>query len=329
MRIGLGASFITHVALIGFGLVSLSNAKPHRPEIIESISIDLIPIEDITNIRVGTEQSEIIEAEVPSPINSPEVATLGERAGNTEQDQPNPKDAEIESPAPAIQTAPAPQAEPADEPIKQDEPEPTVETEPEPPQQDIDPELATQAQPDSEPQQIIPTPIIRTASLDQKRAEFKKQQEQEQREKQELAKKQKEEAQEADKVADIINKEESRGATTGTGGQASIGRPTGQAARLSRSEKDALAAAMRKCWNPPISALSEEGLTIRLLVDLKKDGSVSGTPKILSQISTSIEKSTARAAQRAVLRCSPYKLSAQKYDDWKQVDVTFDPRDIQ
>ncbi len=295
------------------------------PEEIQSISIDLIPIEEFSNIRVGTEQSEVIETEVPSPVETPEVATLGERAGSTEQDQPKPEETLIETPAPTIQSAPKPEARPEPEP--EPEPEPLVEPKPEP--TNPDPILAIKPEQNSEPQQIVPQPIMRTASLEQKREQYKKQQQEEAKhKKQELEKQRQEEAREADRVADIINSEQSRGATTGVGGQASAGRPTGQAARLTRSEKDALASAMRKCWNPPISALSQEGLTIRLMVNLNRDGSVLGTPKILSQISSNIEKTTARAAVRAVLRCSPYRLSAQKYDDWKQVDVTFDPRDM-
>ncbi len=331
MRVGLAASFLAHSALIALGLFSLSSAKPHRPDPIESITIDIVPIEEFTNIRVGSERSEIIETPTPSPVDSDEVATLGERTGSTQEDQPNPQETDIVTPAPTIQTAPAPETIEIDEPKEENNPAPkpeqVVEKPPEPeptpmPEEKPEPVLSTQEETDK-PEQIVPKPVLRTASIDKKRQQY---QERLAKEKQ---KKQKEkEAREATKISDIINAEESRGATTGTGGQASAGKPTGQAARLTRSERDALAAAMRKCWNPPLSALSQDGLTVRLLVNLNKDGSVAGTPRILSQISSSIESATARAAQRAVVRCSPYKLSPSKYDDWKQVDVTFDPRDL-
>ena len=31
---------------------------------------------------------------------------------------------------------------------------------------------------------------------------------------------------------------------------------------------------------------------------------------------------------RAVRRCQPYNLPADKYDAWKEVKVTFDPKDM-
>jgi colicin import membrane protein len=31
---------------------------------------------------------------------------------------------------------------------------------------------------------------------------------------------------------------------------------------------------------------------------------------------------------RAVRRCAPYNLSAEKYDSWQEIVVTFDPREM-
>ena len=36
----------------------------------------------------------------------------------------------------------------------------------------------------------------------------------------------------------------------------------------------------------------------------------------------------ADAARRAVIQCQPYKLPPQKYEVWKDVQVTFDPREL-
>tara|TARA_R100000365_G_C2739906_1_gene68648 strand:- start:1243 stop:1737 length:495 start_codon:yes stop_codon:yes gene_type:complete len=132
----------------------------------------------------------------------------------------------------------------------------------------------------------------------------------------------------ADRIGDLINEETSRGATTGEGGQSSLGAPSGQSATLTQSEQSALAAAMRRCWTPPPGALSVPGLTVRVLVTFNRDGSVSAT-EIRSALTDDLMRSTAFAAQRAVERCGPYTmLPAEKYDSWRQVDVTFDPRDL-
>ncbi len=344
MRAGLTASAVLHVALIVVGVVGLHGGQPLEPEEIESIAIDLVPVEAFSNIRAGTLESDVIETDAPSVVDTPEPAQLAERTGNTEEDQPKPEVADTPTPAPTVQTAPEPAARVEPEPEPQPEPEPVVIPEPQPepepaaapepapvePQPVLpDPVLAATPDVSAEPKEAVPQPVIKTASIDQKRAEFKRKQEEEAKQRAaERAKEQAEKAKEADRISDIINAEDSRGGTTGTGGQATAGKPTGQASRLTQSERDALAAQMRKCWNPPLAALSEPGLTVRLIVDLNRDGSVAGTPRILSQITSPLVQTTAMAAQRAVMRCGPYRLAADKYDEWNQVDVTFDPRDL-
>ena len=96
-----------------------------------------------------------------------------------------------------------------------------------------------------------------------------------------LRRKRRKETKPADQVAELINTEASRGTTTGSGGQAAAGKTTGQAARLTQSELGALIAQMRKCWNPTLNERNE-GVVIRLLVAMNTDGSVAGTPQILT-----------------------------------------------
>jgi hypothetical protein len=36
----------------------------------------------------------------------------------------------------------------------------------------------------------------------------------------------------------------------------------------------------------------------------------------------------AESARRAVLRCAPYSLPAEKYDAWREVIINFDPREL-
>ncbi len=49
-------------------------------------------------------------------------------------------------------------------------------------------------------------------------------------------------------------------------------------------------------------------------------------PEILSGGGSSMaERVASEAAVRAVRRCAPYNLPAEKYDTWAQVTVNFDP----
>jgi hypothetical protein len=85
---------------------------------------------------------------------------------------------------------------------------------------------------------------------------------------------------------------------------------------------DGLVAQMKQCWSAPVGA-QEAGVQVNLRVNLNQDGTVSGSPTVTSQAATPLEDAAGRAAVRAVLRCGPYKLAAEKYNDWSQIDVTF------
>src|SRR6185369_12009557 len=62
----------------------------------------------------------------------------------------------------------------------------------------------------------------------------------------------------ADDISNIINSEDTRGATTDNGGTPNLGKANGRSATLSNSEMGALIAAMRDCINVPLGA-AEEG----------------------------------------------------------------------
>lgn len=353
MRAGLVVSSIAHAALITLIVVGVGMTTPLEPTPVESIAVDLVSIEEFTNIRAGSLKSEIVETETPSVVEDDTPAELAQPTGNTERDQPIPEDSPNPTPAPTQQTAPepVPEPEPVEEPEPEPEPapqpvepmprpEPVPEPEPEPEPVQEPPPLAT-PEVTPEPAEVAPRPVTRTAALDQKRADFKKQQEAEKKRKEEETRKKKEEearlkeakrkadeaARPADNISDIINAEESRGATTGEGGTPTLGKPTGQAARLSQSETDALIAQMRGCWNL-LPAEIDSGLSVRLLVELNPDGSVAGLPRVLEQDGSAVGISIARQAVNAVRKCGPYRLAAEKYEAWRQVDVTFRASDL-
>ena len=78
-----------HVLLLVLGLVNLGLTEPLRPTV-QSIAVDLVPIEEFSNIRLGQLDSEVVETETPSAVESEEPAELAQPTGNTEQDQVTP-----------------------------------------------------------------------------------------------------------------------------------------------------------------------------------------------------------------------------------------------
>jgi colicin import membrane protein len=123
-------------------------------------------------------------------------------------------------------------------------------------------------------------------------------------------------------VAALINSETSRGATTGAGGQPTLGKNTGRSATLTQSQLDGLVAQIKGCMNIPAGA-AEAGITAQLMFSIDAGGNVKTTPQIVSNAGTTLERALASAAQRAVMRCGPYQMAVNQ-----DVKATFDPREL-
>ena len=117
-------------------------------------------------------------------------------------------------------------------------------------------------------------------------------------------------------------------AALGQVGASDNGAPSGPP--LTTGEKDALRIAVQNCWN--VGSLSSEALrtTVVVAVSLSEDGRpVTGSIEMLSATGGSGEaaKQAYEAARRAVIRCGAngFKLPAEKYDHWRDIEMTFNP----
>ena len=98
------------------------------------------------------------------------------------------------------------------------------------------------------------------------------------------------------------------------------------------SERDAVRREIEKCWNVPAGALDAENLVVEIRLQLNADGTVM-TAKIVEGTRAAHEKffrAAAESALRAVLNpeCSPLPLPAKKYQEWKNMVLSFNPRDM-
>ena len=109
----------------------------------------------------------------------------------------------------------------------------------------------------------------------------------------------------------------------------SLGILRGQALRLSQSELDALRRRLVECWNPPVGAANVANLKVVLRVLFKPDGSVAAPPALVAGTASSYGPAMAESAKRAILSCQPFKmLRAENYEQWKDIEITFDPREM-
>jgi colicin import membrane protein len=295
MRIPLAASASIHAAVLLWGLVSFG------PKPLESIPGDSLPVDIISD----TEYSQL----TAGVKNAPKVvkpAPLVEKI----DDKPNLVDDSTPKVAPKqeIKTASA-----APVPIPEMKP-------PEP-----KPEKAKAPEPD---------PIAEALKKEEaKRKEAKKREEQKRKEeeKKREEKRKQEQAFDPNQIAALLDKRRPQrhaaaGATLNS--TPSLGLPSGSAATLTQSEIDALRAQIQACWNPPAGVVDAKELIVRIRLQLHEDGSLSANPALLNHGGNPLFQVAAESAMRAIKRCQPYKLPIAKYAVWRDVEVTFDPRDM-
>jgi hypothetical protein len=103
----------------------------------------------------------------------------------------------------------------------------------------------------------------------------------------------------------------------------------GNAAQLSQSELDALRARLMALWNPPVGIKNPEELVIRIRMRLGRDGRLTAPPLVITRGDGALCNTARDSAVRAVFRGQPFDmLKPEHYATWKDIEVTFDPRDM-
>ena len=213
-----------------------------------------------------------------------------------EQDAAAPKEAAPQIVTEAVETSPRPDRRPArPEPVAVAEPEPEPEPEPEVA------ETPETREPEPEPEPVKEPPKPKTPPKTEPKAAPKKQ-------------------------PDVNSALAEAMAADPGPAQAE---PQSSGPPLTQGERDGLRVAVSRCWN--IAALSTESAQVTVIVGMEM--SLDGVPSNLRMVSYSggTEAAAQQAyetARRAVLRCQPYSLPAEKYDQWRTIEMTFNPDDM-
>ncbi len=300
---------------------------------------------------VDTDKPATPEAK-PAPVQASDSPPPSPRPAERPKPEDAPKPKEAPQPTPATEVAPTPQPkqEVKPDPVKQPEPKPVPVKEPKPaPSQ---PEQKTAA---AEPPLSTPDPVAEAIAADKTseavqlpnaapapeakprpaQAETAKAPDRKNADKpvKEASSRPKSEEKSfnADEIAALLDKRKpSGGGAKRTVQQASLGgdKSTG-GNKLSQSEMDALRGQVERCWNIPAGAEDGDGLRVSVKFRLDRSGSVDGPIDIVSGGGASgVQRAAAESARRAVARCSPYNLPADKYDSWSEVVVNFDPSNM-
>jgi colicin import membrane protein len=133
------------------------------------------------------------------------------------------------------------------------------------------------------------------------------------------------------KVEALLNKQAATrlaAAGDGTSSTSALGLPNARAEQLSLSELDALRQKLMRLWRPPESANPKELICV-FSFKLKRDGTLVDYPILVSSGKTPVGAVAREAAARAIMAGQPYDmLKPEHYEIWKEVEVTFDPRDM-
>ena len=301
---GLVISLLAHAAVLLWAAVSFA-AKRAEVKPIESMPIDLVSIADLTQMMAGVRNAPKQEAPKPlvekvaepKPVENV-TAKLADKELTTAS---TPKEAPPEAKPPEPKPKPA-------EAKKEPEKKPDVES------------LQKADKKDEKKE-----PKKEEVKLPPKKPEPKK----------EVAEKKPSQEQpkfDADRIAALLDKRQpQRLAAAGNvlSSAPSLGATTGSAPKLTMNEIEALRARIQQCWNPPAGAADARDLIVEIRIRFNQDGSLAAQPTVSNRGSSTYFQVAAESALRAVVRCAPYTfLPMAKYDAWKDVEVTFDPRDM-
>lgn len=102
--------------------------------------------------------------------------------------------------------------------------------------------------------------------------------------------------------------------------------------KLTSSENDALMRQLSQCWSMPASAKDAQDLVVTVEVVVNPDRTVSAV-HVVDQSRVASDpafRAAAMSAQRAfrMQQCTPLDLPPDKYQDWQDLEVTFNPKEM-
>src|SRR6185369_4019883 len=101
------------------------------------------------------------------------------------------------------------------------------------------------------------------------------------------------------------------------------------AANLSNHEKAAFKAHLKTCWKLPEGMTPAQTTRVVVRIFLKTDGRLAAEPLLIEASASRDGPVLLQAAIRSLKDCQPYAfLPADRYREWKVLDLSFSPRDM-
>jgi len=305
MRRSLTISGIAHAVVLGWGLVAFAARTNDAPPT-EPLPVEFISAADFSQLTNGAKNA---------PKKPDDPKPLADKVGDVKP---------VKELAPKV----------ADKPEVKSDSKPAPEVKPEP---KSEPKAAEKTEKPKEPKpksdQIVEELKKDEAKKPPKKPpEFKPDQIAEELKKDEAKKPRPSPKFDADQVAALLDKREPQRqlATAETlNGAVSLGAPNAHASQLSQSELDGLRARLSQCWSPPAGVDATSNLFVVLHVLFKPDGSLATEPAVVEGSESVLGPALTESAKRALLLCQPFTmLKPEHYEQWKDIEVKFDPHEL-
>jgi outer membrane biosynthesis protein TonB len=319
MKPGMTISCVGHAAALLFGLLAIS-AQPMEAPPVQALPVSFVSEKDFTQLTQGVKNAPQLKV--------PDIKPLADKVDETKSvDQLAPKVStkpEITTPTakPVSEAKPEVKPEPKPEPKAESKPEPKAEvkTELKPAQKPAD-KPDKPAPPEYRPDQIANL-LKKDAAKDPPKREDAPTPAHDSTPKFD-----------ANQVAQLLDKrvpQRQVATAQSVNDTTTLGAVTGaQNAQLSQSEIDALRARISSCWSPPPGIDANSRVYVVLRVLFKPDGSMVQAPVPVEGSASPLGPALAESAKRALLLCQPFTmLRPEHYDQWKDLELKFDPHEL-
>lgn len=320
MKGSLLTSTILHGLVLGWALVSISAPQSFEVADVEALPVDIIPIEELTQIQQGDKTATAREIAAPVPTTRPDIVPDAQNVGDNEVDiqapptpEKRPESSQVAAAAPEKVERPLPRtdnetndieqiikeetvAAPATEvaataePPREVTPEPQAETAPDTP---VEAEQAEQIPlPDTVPVPVAKPKLEKPKPAEEKQPETKTAEAQTAKtpdrtvaeKKQETAKSRSamESDFNADEIAALLNKQQpaNGGAKRSAEPAALGGKKTTAGSKLSQSELDALRGQIQNNWTIIPGIADSADVRIQVKFELDESGAIVGEPTV-------------------------------------------------
>jgi colicin import membrane protein len=167
MKTGLTTSVILHTAVLAFGLFTLSAPAALPTADVESVAVDIVPMEAIAQTLQGDKKAVMHEKPAPLPTKRPDIVPDAQKVGENTVDTEKPITPEAKPKPVDTTSAPPPAPTPVEKPKTEDVPKPQEKPKPIPatevapapqPKEEVRPQPVKQTDPKPTPAKPAPTP---------------------------------------------------------------------------------------------------------------------------------------------------------------------------